>query len=125
MENEGQRDFFRLIAGFFVPPVGVAMQEGTNGAFWLNLLLTLLCLWIPGQVHAAWVITHRDSDGNSTDGGTGRFVSLLLSYFIPPVGVFLTKGIGVPLLINILLSLLFVVPGTIHAVWVIATDADE
>jgi len=124
MESEGQRDFFRLIAGYLVPPVGVAMQEGVGGVFFLNILLTLLC-WVPGQVHAAWIITRRDSDGGYTEGGTGRFVSVLLSFFLPPVGVFLSRGFGLPLLINILLPLLFYLPGAIHAVWEIATSADE
>lgn len=123
MESEGQRDFFRLIAAYLVPPVGVGMQEGINGVFFLNILFTLMC-WFPGVIHAAWVIARRDSEGNLTEGGTGRFVSLVLAAFFPPIGVFLTKGIGTPLLINILLSLLFVIPGGIHALWVIATDAD-
>ncbi|MEN0063174.1 MAG: YqaE/Pmp3 family membrane protein [Myxococcota bacterium] len=51
-------------------------------------------------------------------------MSLILSYFLPPVGVFLTKGIGVEVFINILLTLLFYIPGVLHAVWVIATDED-
>ncbi|MEM6927750.1 MAG: YqaE/Pmp3 family membrane protein, partial [Myxococcota bacterium] len=43
METEGQRDFFRLLAGGVMPPVGVVMQEGVTGTFWLNILLTLMC----------------------------------------------------------------------------------
>lgn len=44
---------------------------------------------------------------------------LLLGILLPPVGVFLTYGIGSTLLINILLTLLGWVPGSIHAVWAI------
>lgn len=124
METEGQRDFFRLIAGFVMPPVGVGMQEGINGVFYLNILLTLLC-WFPGVIHAAWIITRRDSDGNLVQGGTGRFFALLLAYFLPPVGVFLTRGVSMRLLINIGLTLLGYIPGILHAVWEVATDGDE
>jgi uncharacterized membrane protein YqaE (UPF0057 family) len=45
---------------------------------------------------------------------------ILLGILLPPVGVFLTYGISVTLLINILLTLLGWLPGSIHAVWAIA-----
>uniref|UniRef100_B8HSV6 Stress induced hydrophobic peptide n=1 Tax=Cyanothece sp. (strain PCC 7425 / ATCC 29141) TaxID=395961 RepID=B8HSV6_CYAP4 len=49
-----------------------------------------------------------------------KMVKLLLGFFIPPLGVFLTTGVGPTLLINILLTVLGWLPGSIHAVWVIA-----
>lgn len=121
MSDEGTRDFFRLLAGYVVPPLGVGLQEGINSVFWTNVVLTLLC-WVPGQVHAAYVITGRDEGGTVSEGGTTKFVALLASYFVPPVGVFLTKGVGTPLFINIVLTLLFLFPGAIHAIWLIAND---
>lgn len=39
---------------------------------------------------------------------------------LPPVGVFLTYGLSPALLINIPLTLLGWLPGSIHAVWAIA-----
>ena len=47
-------------------------------------------------------------------------VEILLSFFIPPLGVFLAYGISTKLIINIVLTLLGWVPGVIHAFWVIA-----
>jgi uncharacterized membrane protein YqaE (UPF0057 family) len=47
-------------------------------------------------------------------------VKYLLGIALPPVGVFLTYGVGTTLLINILLTLLGWVPGSIHAVWAIS-----
>lgn len=47
-------------------------------------------------------------------------VKLLLAIALPPVGVFLTYGLSTTLIINILLTLLGWVPGSIHAVWAIA-----
>lgn len=49
-----------------------------------------------------------------------KLVRILLGILIPPVGVFLTYGLSVTLLINILLTVLGWVPGIIHAVWAIA-----
>lgn len=49
-----------------------------------------------------------------------KLVRFLLGLVLPPLGVFLTVGIGPTLLINVLLTLLGWLPGSIHAVWVIA-----
>ena len=51
-----------------------------------------------------------------------RLIALLLAFFCPPVSVFLIKGCGCELLINIVLTLLFAFPGMIHAFWVVLTD---
>lgn len=44
----------------------------------------------------------------------------LLALLVPPVGVFMTVGIGPTLIINVLLTLLGWLPGSIHALWVVA-----
>lgn len=49
-----------------------------------------------------------------------KFLRYALGVLLPPVGVFITYGLSVTLLINILLCLLAWVPGVIHAVWAIA-----
>ncbi|MEO0600848.1 MAG: YqaE/Pmp3 family membrane protein [Myxococcota bacterium] len=49
----------------------------------------------------------------------------MFSYFLPPVGVFLTRGFGGALGVNVLLTMLGYVPGILHAVWQVATDVDE
>ncbi|WP_313656174.1 YqaE/Pmp3 family membrane protein [Pantoea sp.] len=51
-------DFLKIIIAILLPPLGVFMQVGFGGAFWLNILLTL-CGYIPGIVHAVWVIARR------------------------------------------------------------------
>ncbi len=51
-------DILRLIAAIFIPPLGVFLQVGLSGQFWLNLLLTLLG-YIPGIIHAVWIILKR------------------------------------------------------------------
>ena len=39
----------------FLPPVGVFLEVGLTGHFWLNILLTLLG-YVPGIIHALYVI---------------------------------------------------------------------
>jgi uncharacterized membrane protein YqaE (UPF0057 family) len=51
-------DLFRILIAILLPPLGVFLQVGFAGAFWLNILLTLLG-YIPGIVHAVWIIAKR------------------------------------------------------------------
>lgn len=48
-----------------------------------------------------------------------KIILILLAIFLPPISVFLKSGVGKDLLINVLLCLLFYVPGIIHALWVV------
>ena len=49
----------RILAAIFLPPLGVFLTVGLGGAFWINILLTLLG-FIPGIIHAIWVIAKHD-----------------------------------------------------------------
>ncbi len=51
-------DPLKLILAILLPPLGVFMEVGLTGQFWLNLLLTLLG-YIPGIIHAVYIITTR------------------------------------------------------------------
>jgi uncharacterized membrane protein YqaE (UPF0057 family) len=51
-------DFLRIILAILLPPVGVFLQVGFGLHFWINILLTLLG-YIPGIIHAVWVIATR------------------------------------------------------------------
>lgn len=51
-------DILRIIIAVLVPPLGVFLQEGLGKHFWINLLLTLLG-YIPGIVHAVYIIARR------------------------------------------------------------------
>lgn len=54
-----------------------------------------------------------------------KLVRILLGVLLPPVGVFLTFGFGPTLLINVLLTLLGWVPGSIHALWAIVKHEEK
>jgi uncharacterized membrane protein YqaE (UPF0057 family) len=49
----------RILAAIFLPPLGVFLTVGIGGAFWINIVLTLLG-YIPGIIHAIWVIAKQD-----------------------------------------------------------------
>ncbi len=51
-------DIIRIILALFLPPVAVFLTVGLGLHFWLNLLLTL-CFFLPGVVHAIWVVMKK------------------------------------------------------------------
>jgi uncharacterized membrane protein YqaE (UPF0057 family) len=51
-------DLIRIILAILLPPLGVLLQVGLGAQFWLNILLTILG-YIPGIVHAVWIIARR------------------------------------------------------------------
>ncbi len=48
-------DLLRIVVAILLPPLGVFLQVGIGMQFWINILLTILG-YIPGIVHAVWVI---------------------------------------------------------------------
>lgn len=52
-------DIIRILAAIFLPPLGVFLQVGLGFHFWLNILLTLFG-FVPGIIHAVWVILTKD-----------------------------------------------------------------
>ena len=51
-------DLIRILIAILLPPLGVFLQVGFGGAFWLNILLTLLRLH-PG--HRPRGVHHRQA----------------------------------------------------------------
>lgn len=56
--SNGSADLLRVVLSVLLPPVGVFLQEGIGTQFWINILLTLLG-YIPGLVHAIWIIVRQ------------------------------------------------------------------
>jgi len=46
---------FCILLAILLPPLGVFLQVGIGLQFWINILLTLLG-YLPGIIHAVWVI---------------------------------------------------------------------
>ncbi len=51
-------DILRIIIAILLPPLGVFLQVGIGAHFWLNILLTLFG-YVPGIIHAIWIILSR------------------------------------------------------------------
>lgn len=51
-------DLLRALLSILLPPLGVFLQVGIGAQFWINILLTLLG-YVPGIVHAVWIIAKR------------------------------------------------------------------
>lgn len=51
-------DIVKVILAIFLPPAGVFLEVGLTKHFFINILLTLLG-YIPGIVHAVWVIARK------------------------------------------------------------------
>ena len=51
-------DLLRIVCAILLPPLGVFLRVGLRGHFWLSLILTL-CGYVPGLVHAIWIIASR------------------------------------------------------------------
>jgi uncharacterized membrane protein YqaE (UPF0057 family) len=50
---------------------------------------------------------------------------IIFAIVLPPVGVFLSVGIGSAFIINVLLTILGWLPGVIHALWVINQESEK
>ena len=51
-------NLIKIIAAIILPPLGVFLEVGLGKHFWINILLTLLG-FVPGIVHAVWVIARK------------------------------------------------------------------
>jgi uncharacterized membrane protein YqaE (UPF0057 family) len=48
-----------------------------------------------------------------------KILLIIIAILLPPLAVFLKAGAGKDLLINIILCILFWIPGVLHALWVV------
>ena len=51
-----------------------------------------------------------------------KLLKIILAIFLPPVAAFMQVGLTKHFWINLVLCLLFVFPGIIHALWLVLTD---
>jgi uncharacterized membrane protein YqaE (UPF0057 family) len=54
-----------------------------------------------------------------------NLLRIIIAIILPPLSVFLTSGISTAFFINIGLTLLGWLPGSIHAVWVVTKHAER
>ncbi len=58
VRDSATSDLIKTIFAVLLPPLGVFLEVGLGLQFWLNVLLTLLG-YLPGIVHALWIIWRR------------------------------------------------------------------
>ncbi len=49
-------------------------------------------------------------------------LNIIVAIILPPLAVFFKRGLSMVLLVNIILTLIFYLPGLIHALWVLMQD---
>jgi len=53
----------QIIASILLPPLGVFLTMGVSQALLINVVLTLLG-WVPGIIHALWLISKKSEQAN-------------------------------------------------------------
>lgn len=53
----------RIITGILLPPLGVFLTDGIGPTLLINIALTVLG-WLPGSIHAVWVIVKKEENAN-------------------------------------------------------------
>ena len=51
-----------------------------------------------------------------------ELLKIVCAIFLPPVAAFLQVGFGKHFWINIVLTILGIIPGIVHAVWIVAKE---
>ena len=54
-----------------------------------------------------------------------KLLAVIASILLPPLGVLLGGGSALHFVLNIILCCFFWIPGIIHALWVVLSEADD
>ena len=54
-------DIVRIILALLLPPVAAFLTVGIGLHFWLNILLSIF-FWVPGMIHALWLVVRKAGD---------------------------------------------------------------
>lgn len=52
-------------------------------------------------------------------------ILIIIAIFLPPVAAFFVVGLGLHFWLNILLTILGILPGQIHAIWLIVAKRER
>jgi uncharacterized membrane protein YqaE (UPF0057 family) len=61
----------------------------------------------------------QGKDQPMADESTNKLLLIIIAILIPPLAVGLESGVGGALILNIVLTLLFYLPGLLHALYVV------
>merc|ERR1712080_4899 len=88
------------------------LQSSSTSSLTVQLYLQSYSPALPPVLQSRW------SPRMPADPAITKLIALISALF-PPLSVFLMRGIGSDLVINILLTLAFAIPGMIHAFWIV------
>ncbi len=54
-----------------------------------------------------------------------RIVLIIVAIIFPPVAVYLKRGVGSDMFINMAVCVLLLVPGLVHALWIVTRQAES
>ena len=97
----------QAIIGVLLPPLLVAIEKGIRVEFIISLLLTIFLFWIGGIIYSFYAVGLQDCVKN------------ILSALLPPLAVYLHKGLKAEFWISIILTILFWIPGMIYAYYLV------
>merc|ERR1711890_27989 len=89
------------------------LQSSSTSSLTVQLYLQSYSPALPPVLQSRW------SPRMPADPAITKLIALISALFLPPLSVFLMRGIGSDLVINILLTLAFAIPGMIHAFWIV------
>ncbi|MEM0983995.1 MAG: YqaE/Pmp3 family membrane protein [Planctomycetota bacterium] len=49
----------KILIAILLPPLSAFLSVGLRAHFWINLALTVLLFYLPGQIHAIWLIVKK------------------------------------------------------------------
>ena len=49
-----------VVAAILFPPLGVFLTVGLGIHFWIDMVLTFVFTWLPGMIHAVWLVYNHD-----------------------------------------------------------------
>lgn len=56
MKDKDTMWIVKIILAIVLPPVAAYLQVGLTLHFWINLVLTILLVWLGGIIHALWLV---------------------------------------------------------------------
>ena len=54
-----------------------------------------------------------------------KLLLVIIAIVLPPLAVGLKAGVGLPFVLNIVLTLLLYLPGLLHALWIVLKDDES
>ena len=103
----------KCILGVLLPPALVFIEKGLSFHFWIDLVVTLLLFWIGGAIYGFIVVF----DLIICEG--------IAAGLLPPLAIYLQKGVCAQFWVCLLLTLFFWFPGMAFAYFILVRTREQ